>query len=154
MNADRGSLALTIRPCFSWRLTLYVTLVHALACTVCVALPIGLWRVPLLLVVVASGLYALSVHVFRWAPWSIESVHWGADGSWQVAFVSTPTVTATLATTTFVSPALVILDLRLGPWRRCTLPLFSDALDPALRRRLRQRLRVEAVVHETRSAFG
>ncbi|MEJ2059645.1 MAG: hypothetical protein P8Y64_04060 [Gammaproteobacteria bacterium] len=75
----------------------------------------------------------------------ITQAAWDADGQWKVAGPGLPWQPATLCDDTWVGPWLVILNFRFGDKRRhITLPLFRDAVDADIMRRLRIRLRREA----------
>ncbi|MFZ0789912.1 MAG: protein YgfX [Chromatiaceae bacterium] len=143
MASHRQTPPLLIRPRVSVRLAVFVTLTHTTAFAAVLALP-GTWR--LLAVLVALSLaYQVYVHVLRRAPWSVRTLIWQGDGSWIIQLVSGREIEARLSPSTFVSVPLVILNLRHGPLRRWSLPLFADALDPDQLRRLRQRLRIVGV---------
>jgi toxin CptA len=152
MGAHRETPPLPIRPGFSHRLALFVSLTHALAALAMLGLP-GHWRL-LLIPVVASLVYQFAVSVLRLAPWSIRSLVWMADGTWHLILVSGTELDARLSPSTFVSVPLVVLNLRRGLWRYRSVPLFSDALDPEQSRRLRQRLRIAGVGAESDSALA
>nr|WP_242467483.1 protein YgfX [Thiocapsa imhoffii] len=119
-----------------------MTFTHLLAC---VALVVMGWRwftLPLVLAVLLSALHVGFVAVLRRAPWSICAALCQADGTWQLQLVSGAEHEAILLPSTFVSLPLVVLNFKLGPWTRRSLPIFADALEPDLHRRLRQRLRL------------
>lgn len=141
MTSHHQRPPLLIEPRFSRRLAAFVVLTHAAAGAAVLALP-GAWRL-LVLPVAASLAYQLVVQVLRRAPWSVRSARWQSDGTWRITLVSGRELEATLSPSTFVSVPLVVLNLRVGRLRRCSLPLFSDALDPEQHRRLRQRLRID-----------
>lgn len=132
---------LPIRPRLSRQLLLYVAVTHLVAFASLLALPLGIYRVWLLLSIALSGGHALIVQVLRLAPWSIRSALWQADGVWLLTLRSGAEVAAELSPATFVSLPLVALNFRVGRWRRYALPLFADALAPDVLRQLRQRLR-------------
>ncbi len=142
MASHREQPPLLIEPRFSWRLTAFVALPHLLAAASILALPGRAWLM-LLFPVGASLVYQTYVHLLRRAPWSIRLATWQADGTWTIIFVSGAETQARLSPATFVSVPLVVLNLRRGWFRRWSLPLFADALDPEQLRRLRQRLRIE-----------
>ena len=130
-----------IQPGFSRRLAALVLLTHGAALAAALALP-GAWRM-LALAVTLSLAYHWTTHVSRRAPWSVASVTWDADGRWQVVRRSGQEIEARLSPATFVANWLVALYLRDGALGRIALPLFADALDPEVLRRLRVRLRLE-----------
>jgi toxin CptA len=141
MGPQREPPTLLIRPRFSRRLAAFVVLTHLAALAAVLALPDPRYRL-LAILVTGSLAYQVYVRVLGRAPWSIRSVTWQADGTWQILLRSGAEIAAAISPATFVSVPLVVLNLRLGPWRRWSLPLFSDALDPEQLRRLRQRLRI------------
>ncbi len=150
MASHRQQPPLPVRPRFSRRLAAFVCLTHLLAAAAALGLP-DFW--PLLLIPVCASLfYHLYVHVLRRAPWSVRSLLWEADGTWHIALVSGAEAQARLSPSTFVSVALIVLNLRRGLLRRWSVPLFADALDPEQLRRLRQRLRIDGVGRESDSA--
>jgi toxin CptA len=142
MASHREYPPLLIRPGFSRRFAVFVGLTHLAAAAAILALPAGPISFILLPMILASALYVAHVDVFRRASWSIRSVIWQSDGTWQIHFVSGAEREATLSPATFVSLPLVVLNFRLGRWHRRALPIFADALDPEQLRRLRQRLRM------------
>jgi toxin CptA len=150
--SHRQQPPLAIHPRLSPRLAAFVVLTHLIAAAAVGALP-GLWSL-LLIPVAASLAYQIAVHCLRRAPWSIRSLVWEADGTWHIPLVSGAEIQARLSPSTFVSVPLVVLCLRSGRLRlrRWSFPLFSDALDPDLLRRLRQRLRIEGTGREVDAA--
>lgn len=150
MATHRKQPPLLVRPRFSIRLALFVVLTHVLAGAALIAVPRSPWQ--LLAVPVAASLgYQWWVHVLRRAPWSIESLVWDAQGVWHIELVSGARSEARLSPSTFVSVPLVVLNLSRS-WRRWSLPLFADALDPEQHRHLRQRLRIEGATGSTDEA--
>ncbi len=143
MGSHRERPPLLIRPGFSRRFALFVGLTHVSAALAVLTLPFGPISLVLLPLIAVSGLYVLVVDVLGRASWSIRTVIWQADGTWQIHFVSGAQREATLATATFVSLPLVVLNFRLGALRRRALPVFADALDREQLRRLRRQLRIE-----------
>lgn len=145
---------LLIRPGFSRRFAAFVGLSHLSAAAAVVALPEWPAQLLLLPIIAASAIYVARVDVLRRASWSIRSVLWQTDGTWQIQFVSGAERTAILSPATFSSLPLVVLNFRLGVLRRRALPIFADALDPEQLRRLRQRLRIEGAARgETRDTY-
>jgi toxin CptA len=118
-----------------------VLLTHGAALAAALSLP-GAWRLAALPVILSAA-YQLWAQVLRRAPWSIVSATWAPDGAWSLQLRSGVEIDARLSPATFVSLPLVVLNLRVGAWRRFALPLFGDAIDPDTLRRLRARLRLE-----------
>nr|WP_206171514.1 protein YgfX [Thiorhodococcus mannitoliphagus] len=126
-------------------MALFVAGSHLVALVAVWALPIGVYRLPLSLLVLVSFVHVLQAQVLRRAPGSIQVAIWQAGGDWQLTLNSGRTLTVRLSASTFVSVPLVMLNFRLGRWRRSALPIPSDAIDPGQLRRLRQRLRLQGV---------
>ena len=141
MTRHRATPPLHLVPRGSRRLLILVLITHGAALTAAMSLP-GAWRLTIL-PVVASAAYQIWVQVLRRAPWSIVSATWAPDGAWSLQLRSGAQIDARLSPATFVSLPLVVLNLRVGAWRRFALPLFDDALDPDTLRQLRARLRLE-----------
>lgn len=145
MGSHRDWPQLVIRPRFSRLLACFVVATHLLAVLAVWSLPIGVYRLPLGLLVLASFGVVFYAQVLRRAPWSIQAATWQPDGDWRLTLQSGRTLTVALTPATFVSVPLVILNFRCGRWRRHALPIPKDALDPDQLRRLRQRLRLQGV---------
>lgn len=120
-------------------------LVHAAAAAAALALPVH-WAVRggLVLLTAAGLAHGLALHILRRAPWAVTGALWEPDGTWTLTLASGREVEARLLPSTFVTNALIVLNLRCGRWRTCTLVLPGDSLDPDLLRRLRARLRATA----------
>jgi len=126
-----------------WLLSMaVVTPMSALA--VILALPLGWLTLPLVLVVLLGAWRALWAEVLGRAPWSIRCATWRPDGFWTLRLVSGREIQARLSPATFVSMLGVSLVFIVEGswWRRRTLALAPDSLDPETLRRLRQRLRL------------
>jgi toxin CptA len=141
MSDHRVQPPIRLLPAFSRRLAALVLLTHGAALAAALALP-GPWRLAAIGVTLSLA-YHWWVHVARRAPWSVASATWDADGRWQVVQRRGREIEARLSPATFVSTWLVVLSLRSGALGRIPLPLFPDALDPEVLRRLRVRLRLE-----------
>lgn len=151
MAAHREQPALLIQPQFSPRLATFIVLTHLLAATAVIGLPTAPWRL-LLIPIGISLVYQGLVHILYRAPWSIRTLTWQTDGTWTITFVSGAMTEARLSPATFISVPLVVLNLHRGLIHRWSLPLFADAIDGDLLRRLRQRLRIEGAGREMDSA--
>jgi len=143
MGAHRDRPPLVLRPRRSRHLRLYAMTLHATAAAVVLFLPIGLWRLPLLSLILLGAIHVHAVHLAGWAPWSIQTLEWHSDGSWTLTLKSGERRAATLLPSTFVSLPLVVLSFRVGRWGRRAVPLFADALEPDRLRRLRVLLKIE-----------
>jgi len=133
---------LVLQAGFSPRLALYLFGIHLAALGVSLALPLGAWRWGLAAAIGASALHGALTHLWPRLPWAIDRVVWDAEGRWWLHEASGRVRAARLASSTFVCPALVVLDFRVGLWHRPTLALGEDVLGADALRRLRQRLRL------------
>lgn len=134
---------LRLRPLASSRLAAFLVLVHGAVVVVAGLLPLS-WvlRVALAVVALLSLAHALAVHVFRWLPWALVEAVWHPDGAWTLTLASGQELPARLLPSSYVSPALVVLNFRCGRWLLRSLVLARDALDADQHRRLRVRLRL------------
>ena len=85
---------------------------------------------------------ALGTQVLFLMPWAGREAIWEPDGTWTLILVSGQQIEARLLPSTFVTPGLLILNLRYGHRRSRAMVLLPDTLDPDLLRRLRVRLRL------------
>ena len=146
-------LSLTIRPGVSRRLAIYLVLVHGLALGVVWLLPLAaLWRLLIGLMVLLSLALGLGGPVWHRWPWDLAQAIWHADGRWTLTLAAGREVEGRLLGSSYVSPALVVLNFRSGRWRNRSLVLLPDNLDPDLLRRLRVRLRLEGRPKGARTA--
>lgn len=143
MSRQASRPPLRIRPVASRRLAVYLALVHAAVIAAAVALPLP-WplRLGLVLAALLGLAHGLAVHVLRLAPWAVVEAIWQPDGAWSLTLGSGQEVPARLLSSTYVSPALVVLNFRCGRWRIRSLVLPRDAIDADQHRRLRARLRL------------
>ncbi len=138
--------ALVIRPGVSRRLALFVLVAHVLTLAAIAFLPLALLgRVGLALAVLLGCALSLGGAVWHLWPWSLKEVIWQTDGSWYLIQGDGRQLEGRLLGSTYVSPALVVLNFRCGRWRNRSLVLLPDNLEPDLHRRLRVRLRLEGV---------
>lgn len=123
-------------------LAAFIVLTHTGAVACVLALPIPWpWRVGGLVLIGLSGVWQALTHLWPRTPWAVREAVWGEDG-WELTLGSGRRVPARLAPSTYVGTRLVVLNFRGPSWRRCSLVLAPDALDPDLMRRLRARLRL------------
>lgn len=136
---------LRLKPGPSRRLAVFLVLVYLAVAAVSLALPVG-WPVRAGLVLAAAGglVHGLAAHVLRSLPWSIVEAVWSPDGVWILFLANGREVEARLLPSSFVTSPLVVLNFRRATWRRDSLVLTPDSLDPELLRRLRSRLRQAA----------
>jgi toxin CptA len=117
MKPDHERPPLIIRPGVSRRLLHIVLLLHGLTLPVVLALPVAWpWRtllVAALLVGLAGSLGGAVGHRWSWVP---RQAIWHPEGHWTLTLGDGREVPARLLTTTFVSPALVVLNFRLADW--------------------------------------
>jgi len=136
---------LYLRPRLSLRLAAFIALTHAGAGACVVTLPIPwFWRVGGFCLIALSGVWQAFTHLWPRTPVAVREATWGEDG-WELTLGTGRRVSAGLAPSTFVGTWLVVLNFRCPSWRRCSLVLTPDALDPDLLRRLRARLRLGVV---------
>ena len=142
MSDHRRRPPLSIRPLVSRRLLLFVGIVHASALAVLLPLPLH-WAIKstILVLILASLGYIVWVRVLMRAPWSVVEATWAETG-WRLTTASGQTRDARLSGSTYVGVGLVILNLRSGWARHCSLVLTADNTDPDQLRRLRARLRL------------
>lgn len=100
------------------------------------ALP-GAARVALGLVVIGGGAVAARRH-WLWA--SRITLTWHAEGHWTLQHPG-GRIEAHQWAAPYAHPRLVLLRLRTGRWRHCSIALCADSLPGELHRRLRVRLR-------------
>jgi toxin CptA len=144
MTRHRHRPTLLVRPRPSRLLAAFIFMVHGLAVTLVLVLPLSLpWRLLLTVLVVSSAVWGALTHVWPMTSWAVREALLGEDG-WQLTLGSGARVAARLGPATFVGARLVILNFRTGAWRRHALVLLPDGLDGETRRRLRARLRLEA----------
>ncbi|BCU06903.1 protein YgfX [Allochromatium tepidum] len=144
METHRAYPPLELYPGVSRRLLILVVLTSMLTLVVILALPLGWLTLPLALVVLLGVRRTLWAEVLGRAPWSIRCAIWHPDGFWTLRLVSGREIEAQLSPATFVSTLGVVLVFSVEGswWKRRTLALAPDSLDPETLRRLRQRLRL------------
>jgi hypothetical protein len=124
-------------------LAIYLVLVHGLGLAVLLPLPVPGWVQLLAALLVLAGLvYNLLHHLQRRLPWSIREAWWDEQDIWTLTLASGRQVEARLLPDSLVTVSLLVLNFRLGSWRRASLVLPGDSLPPDLQRRLRVRLRL------------
>jgi toxin CptA len=143
MTKHRERQPLHLRPGISRRLGQFLILTHGTAAVAALLLPIPWYARAGLIGVLAADLgYQAGRHLVRRLPWAVCEAVWESDGSWMLTLSSGEQREARLLSTSFVSVPLIVLNFRCGRWRRCSLVLPRDSLDPDLLRRLRVRLRL------------
>ncbi|WP_089727202.1 protein YgfX [Candidatus Thiosymbion oneisti] len=143
MGENRELPPLRIRPRPSRILAVFLLVTHGAALSVVVALPLDwYWRSGLAILVLTSLINTIGTQVLFLVPWAGREAIWEPDGTWTLTLVSGKQVEARLLPSTFVTPGLLVLNLRCGRWRSCAMVLLPDTLDPDLLRRLRVRLRL------------
>lgn len=136
--------ALVIRPGVSRRLALLVLVVHGLTLATVPFLPLALsGRAGLALALLSGCALSLGGAVWHRWPWSLREAVWWPDGAWSLIQGDGRERDGRLLGSTYVSPALVVLNFRCGRWRTASLVLLPDNLEPDLLRRLRVRLGLE-----------
>jgi toxin CptA len=118
-------------------------LVHVAVVAVALLLPASyMLRAALIGAALVGLAHGLGAHVLRTLPWSVVEATWQPDGAWVLTLASGREVPARLLPSSYVSPALVVLNFRVAWWLVRSLVLPRDALDPDRHRRLRARLRL------------
>ncbi len=136
--------SLHLTPKKSTRLILFIVVAHLCASFVLFLLPLEHWiQLFALLAVMASLIQALRTHLFRSNDAAIKSVKWNSDGEWLLFMANGNEVPAQLQTSSYVQPWIVILNLSISRFRRRSLILLPDAVDPELLRCLRVRLKLQ-----------
>jgi len=143
--------SLHITPKKSTLLILFIVVVHVCAASVLFFLPLEYWMQLLaLLAVMVSLIQALCTHVFRTNDAAIKSAEWGSKGEWVLLTANGNKVAAQLQVSSYVQPWIIILNFSMSRFRRRSLILLPDTVDPELLRCLRVRLKllgnVDAVV--------
>ncbi|MBP9605129.1 MAG: hypothetical protein KBE53_13760 [Chromatiaceae bacterium] len=136
--------AMVIRPGVSRRLAIMVLVVHGLTLVVVTLLPLALsGRAGLALAVLLGLALNLGGSVWHLWPWSLRAAVWRPDGTWSLIQGDGRERDGRLLGSTYVSPALVVLNFRCDRWRTASLDLLPDNLEPDLLRRMRVRLGLE-----------
>ncbi|MBP6735594.1 MAG: hypothetical protein KAX51_14115 [Chromatiaceae bacterium] len=136
--------AMVIRPGVSRRLAIMVLVVHGLTLVVVTLLPLALsGRAGLALAVLLGLALNLGGSVWHLWPWSLRAAVWRPDGTWSLIQGDGRERDGRLLGSTYVSPALVVLNFRCDRWRTASLVLLPDNLEPDLLRRMRVRLGLE-----------
>lgn len=143
MSDHQRRPALVIRPARSRGLLLFLLVVHLLAVVALMAVPLGAWpRAGLTLIVGLSLGYHVWASVLQKAPWSVREAILSEQG-WRLHFQSGDSRSGTLLPSTLMTVSLVILNFRVGWWRRHSMLLTPEVVTPDLLRRVRARLRLE-----------
>ena len=118
-------------------------LVHGAVVAVALLLPVsGMLRAALICAALVGLAHGLGAHVLRTLPWSVVEATWQPDGAWVLTLASGREVPARLLPSSYVSPALVVLNFRVARWLVRSVVLTRDTLEADLHRRLRARLRL------------
>ncbi|MFC1685047.1 protein YgfX [Pseudomonadota bacterium] len=137
---------LRIYPGYSRQLSLFVWCTHLLALGLVPLLPISPWlRAAMLVLVVLSLLHNRNTHVLRSNVSAIASVEWDGEDEWLLFSAKGTKRRARLRGSSYVQPWLMVLNFMVvgkGP-KYASLILAPDALDAAIQRRLRVRLRLQ-----------
>ena len=143
-DSHRTYPPLVLYPGVSRRLVFLAVLIPILTLAVLLALPLGWLTLPLVLIVLLGAWRTLWADMLGRTPGSIQCAIWHPDGFWTLRLVSGREIEARLSPATFVSTlgVALVFSVEGSRWRRRTLALAPDALDPETLRRLRQRLRL------------
>jgi hypothetical protein len=138
---------LELTPGPSYRLTVYLLLVHCVAATLLLSVPVPPWlKMGLAVLIVGSLHWSYRMQVTRSAGAAIVRAAWDTQGTWELTIRSGECLQARLLPDSFVSSPLVVLNFQLG--RRRSLVLTPDNTDPELLRRLRVRLRLQSAAEQ------
>ena len=133
--------SLRLRPAWSRQLLAFWASVFGGALSILAALPLPwLVRLGLLAPLCGYGILSLATHWWRRMPWSIMEASLGPDG-WELVLATGEAARARLLPSSYIGQRLMVLRFSLGGWRRLSLPLAADSLNPELTRRLRVALR-------------
>jgi len=134
---------LRLRPQKSATLLTFTLAVHAGAMGMVLFLPLEFWLQFLVLLAVAvSLLQATRTHLLRSSDSAIKSAQWDSAGEWTLFLANGDEPAAQLKASSYLQPWLVVLNFSTSRFRRHTLILLPDAIDPERLRRLRVRLRL------------
>ena len=135
--------SLYLSPEYSAILFVFILGSHLAAIGVMFLLPLELWLQLLVLSAIALNLIqGMRNHVLRSNSAAIKSAEWNSEGEWTLFTANGNEVVAQLRSTSYVQPWLIILNFSISRFRRCSLILSPDAVDPGLLRRLRVRLKL------------
>lgn len=131
-----------LRP--SRQLAAWICLVHAAALGALAATRLPDWAVAALAAtVLVSSIHHLRRHATLSAAAAVRRLVWTRDGEWLVTDAEGLASVARLLPGAFVTPWLVVLNLRSGHGARHSVLLTRDNCDAEQLRRLRVRLRAE-----------
>ncbi len=99
-------------------------------------------RVLLALVLGGVGGFWILSHAVRYSSSSVERFVWHPEGECVLIDRRGRTFSGRIEPGAWVSPGLVVLQIRGSTWRRRALVVAYDAVDPTAFRRLRMRLRI------------
>ena len=142
MSSNRFDVTLRIEPRPSRWLATLLLLTHggAMAVIPPLALPVAV-QLGLCAGIVVSLVRTLPTHALLRSGRAVVQLVWDADGHWTVARADGTVWDAELLPFSYVHTHLVVLNFRMGsPWRRRSVILTSDSVDPPTFRRLRARL--------------
>jgi len=136
---------LRISPGYSRQLSLFVWSTHLSALGLIFLLPISLWlQTPMVALVILSLLHNRNTHLLRSNASAITAVEWDGEDEWLLFCANGAKRRARLLGSSYVQPWMMVLNfisLGKGP-KKVSLILTPDALDAAMQRRLRVRLRL------------
>jgi hypothetical protein len=135
-----------ITPNYSRQLSLFIWCTHLPAFGLILLLPISLWLQAAMVVLVAlSLLHNRNTHLLRSNISAITAVEWDGEDEWLLFSAKGTKRRARLRGSSYVQPWLMVLNFMAvgkGP-KYASLILTPDALDAAMQRRLRVRLRLQ-----------
>ncbi len=142
-------MPLTLSPGPSRLLSVYLWTLHLVACLALLLVDWPLWmEVSVVLLLATSLIHYHRLHVLRTAGAAIHTAVWDKDGQWWVRIGANEPVSAGLQPDSYVTLGLVILNFKVGRWRK-SLILTQESVDDETLRRLRVRLKLKYGQAET-----
>jgi hypothetical protein len=133
-----------LRP--SWVMAFALLFVHLGAVGCLVALNVSLsFKLTIICAIVWSLASTLRHHAFRWGTNSVIEISWTRHGEWQIRRFSGQWQQGLALASAYVHPAATVICLQRGGRRYASLVIVSGMLDQSSFRRLRVRLRLEAL---------
>lgn len=145
MSYNTYNAPLTLKPCFSLQLTAFVVGLHVSAIFfVLLFFPASLfYKLCLVAIISLSAIYAYRLHIQKRLNGSIKQVKLSIDNQWSLVFAKRKNkVTARLLPSSMINRHLVILNFKLSSGVNHSVIMPNDAIDAALMRKMRARIRV------------
>lgn len=137
-------LRAVLRP--SWVMALALLFVHLGAVGCLVALSVSLsFKLAIVCAIFWSLASTLRHHALRWGTHSVIEINWTRHGDWQIRRFSGQWQQGLALASAYVHPTATVICLQRGGRRCASLVIVSGMLDQSSFRRLRVRLRLEAL---------